>query len=163
MDVKAALKGQYHAGLAMLRNGIEQCPSDLWEAGEHPRTFWRIAYHVLFYTHLYLMPEEAAFEPWARHRPDVRRLWTDDSVPPLDPPYTQGELLEYLDLIDRNVDAWVDALDLSSPSSGFSWYSIPKLDHQILNVRHLGVHVGQLEELLMARGIDNDWVSMGSR
>jgi hypothetical protein len=34
-----------------------------------------------------------------------------------------------------------------------------KLSHQILNLRHLQGHVGQLSELLMARGIDIDWVS----
>jgi hypothetical protein len=34
-----------------------------------------------------------------------------------------------------------------------------KLSHQIMNVRHIQGHVGQLSELLMQRGIDTDWVS----
>ena len=73
--------------------------------------------------------------------------------------YTRAEMLDYLDLVDRGVDGWVDAIDYASSESGFSWYSIPKLDHQILNIRHLGVHTGQLQELLFARGIDLDWMS----
>lgn len=65
----------------------------------------------------------------------------------------------YLNRIDASVDEKVDGLDLSSPDPGFSWYSIPKLDHQLLNLRHLQGHVGQLSELLMAKGIDIDWES----
>jgi len=44
--------------------------------------------------------------------------------------------------------------------SGFSWYSIPKLDHQLLNLRHLQGHVGQLSELVMATGADLTWVAI---
>ncbi len=60
-QTRDALKGQYHAGLRMLRQAIEVCPDDLWEGGDHPNQFWHVAYHGLFYTHLYLQPDEAAF------------------------------------------------------------------------------------------------------
>lgn len=160
MDIRSALKGQYHAGLAMLREAIELCPDDLWLGGEHPRNTWRIAYHAIFYTHLYLQTSEAAFVPWDRHRDSIRILWDDGDEPvPMEPPYSKAETLEYLALVDSGVDAWVDAIDLDSQESGFWWYKIPKLDHQILNIRHLGGHVGQLSELLMASGLDIDWVS----
>lgn len=161
MEIKSALKGQYKAGLAMLRECIEVCPEDMWSAGEHPRTFWRIAYHTLFYTHLYLMTEEAAFVPWELNQSQARILWDDDEegVPPVETTYSQAQMLEYLGMVEADVDDWVELVDLDSDQSGFSWYSIPKLDHQILNVRHLGVHVGQLSELLMARGIDTGWIS----
>ncbi|MCE9559513.1 MAG: hypothetical protein K8R88_11230 [Armatimonadetes bacterium] len=161
MEIKRALKGQYKAGLAMLRECIEVCPEDMWSAGEHPRTFWRIAYHTLFCTHLYLMTEEAAFVPWELNQSQARILWDDDEegVPPVETTYSQAQMLEYLGMVEAGVDGWVELVDLDSDQSGFSWYSIPKLDHQILNVRHLGVHVGQLSELLMARGIDTGWIS----
>ena len=161
MEIKRALKGQYKAGLAMLRECIEVCPEDMWSAGEHPRTFWRIAYHALFYTHLYLMTDEAAFVPWELHQNQAKILWDDDEegVPPVETTFSQAQMLDYLELVVAGVDGWVDLVDLDSDQAGFSWYSIPKLDHQILNVRHLGVHVGQLSELLMTRGIDTDWIS----
>jgi len=159
MSIRDALKGQYHAGLAMMRTCVEACPDDVWLEGKHPRNYWRIAYHGIFYTHLYLQTGEDAFVPWEKHRDTVRILWEDDEPVPVEPPYSREELLEYVELVDRGVDGWVDALDLESADPGFHWYSIPKLDHQILNVRHLGGHVGQLSELLMAHGIDVDWVS----
>lgn len=143
----------------MMRQCIEACPDDVWLEGTHPRNFWRIAYHGIFYTHLYLQTHEGAFVPWAKQRDTVRVLWDDEEPVPVEPAYSKAELIEYLELVDRGVDGWVDGLDLDSKDPGFSWYSIPKLDHQILNVRHLGGHVGQLSELLMARGIDVDWIS----
>lgn len=161
MDLSQALKGQYGAGLAMLRDCIEKCPDDVWAAGIHPRTFWRITYHALFYTHWYLLPTEFDLVPWEHHQSQARILWDDDEdgVPPVETTYTQLQLLGYLAHIETNLNGWFDALDLASPDSGFSWYKIPKLDHQVVNIRHLGIHVGQLQELLMARGIDTDWVS----
>ena len=68
MDVRAALKCQYHAALAMLKQVIEPCPDDLWAGEDYPISFWRVAYHTLFFTHLYLQPNEKAFRPWDHHR-----------------------------------------------------------------------------------------------
>jgi hypothetical protein len=161
MDIKLALASQYHAGLAMLRESIELCPDDLWTSGEHPRNFWRIAYHAVFYTHLYLMTGEDAFQAWEKHRPTIRLLWDDDGeLPPVEPPYSKDEVLQYLNLVDSQVDEWVAQIDLASPETGFHWYPIPKLDHQLMNLRHLQGHVGQLSELLMAKGIEIDWVAV---
>lgn len=154
MDVKAALKSQYLAGLAMLRQAIERCPDDLWLSGEHPRNYWRIAYHTIFYTDLYLRTGEEAFVPWAKHREDVPCLWEN---PPVEEPYTKAETIQYLDEVVSNLDDCLAVLDLSAKETGFYWYPIPKLDHQMMNLRHIQGHVGQLSELLMARGIDLDW------
>ena len=58
------------------------------------------------------------------------------------------------------VDPTVDQLNLDSDETGFSWYkNMSKLSHQLMSLRHLQGHVGQLSELLMARGIDTDWVA----
>ncbi len=161
MDVKPALIGQYRAGLAMVRQCVEVCPDEVWSAAtEHPRTFWRIAYHALFYTHFYCMPDHETFTPWAKHVPHGVILWDDDEdgVPPAETTYSQADLLEYVDFISANIGDWVAALDLESQQSGFPWYKIPKLDHQLVNLRHLGIHLGQLQERLFAVGIDTDWV-----
>jgi len=159
MDVfKRALITQYRAALAMLRQQIESCPQDVWTSGEHPRNFWRITYHAIFYTHLYLMQTEDDFVPWENHRDGVTDLWPD-AEPPVVEPYTREDILVYLDSIFDSVEEWVTRLDLETDDPGFHWYSIPKADHQVLNVRHLNGHVGQLSELLMAHGIDTNWVS----
>ena len=163
MNIKGALKGQYHASLAMLRQSIELCPDDLWLAGVHPRSYWRIAYHALFYAHLYLVQDEAAFQQWEKHREGCDWLWEDDNEKaPVFEPYSKPEILEYLDKVDGMVDEVIDALDLERADTGFPWYkNMTKLDHEIMSLRHIQGHVGQLSELLMARGIDTDW--MGKR
>jgi hypothetical protein len=57
------------------------------------------------------------------------------------------------------VDGAVDALDLLSPESGFHWYEIPKLEHQMVNLRHLQHHTAQLADRLRASGdIAIKWV-----
>ncbi len=159
MNVKSALKGQYHAGLAMLRETVELCPEDLWFSGAHPRNYWRIAYHATFYTHLYMAQSEESFRKWEKGRDECRSL---AQGPEGVDAYSKADILEYIDWLNSNVDAGVDALDLDALETGFSWYqNMPKLDHQLMNLRHLQGHVGQLSELLMAKGIETTW--MGCR
>ncbi len=43
------LKGQYRAGLAMLRQAVELCPDALWYDDAPTNAFWQVAYHVLFF------------------------------------------------------------------------------------------------------------------
>src|SRR5512143_1044451 len=95
MNVQAALKGQYHAALAMLREAIAQCPDDLWTADTYPIAFWRVAYHTLFFTHLYLQPDEQSFRPWAHHRDEYQFLavlpWPPHRPPKIGAPYTKPQ------------------------------------------------------------------------
>jgi hypothetical protein len=160
MDVRAALKGQYHAALAMMRQAATLCPDRVWLGGEHPRTVWRVAYHAVFYTLYYLQVDHTKHVRWPKHRPEAHNLWPERN-PPVIEPYTQAELAEFVDYADAQVDGLLDQMDVESSDSGFPWYPISKLEHQIVNVRHLAGHVGQISELLIAAGIDVDWV--GSR
>ena len=165
MEIQAALKSQYHGALAMLRQAVERCPDDLWAAGEHPRAFWRIAYHALFYTHFYLQRDVDAFRTWDGHRRDTQFLealpWPPHAQPEVVEPYTKREVLAYWGVVDRMIDDGVDRLDLDAPECGFPWYRMPKLDHQIMNVRHIQQHVGQLAERLVAVGADPDGIGPG--
>ena len=166
MEMRQALKEQYHAGLAMLAECVEKCPEGMWLEGQHPRTFWRIAFHAAFFTHLYLGQNEAAFQPWPGRREGIHhRLWEEPAqVEPYELPqgaaiYHRDEILDYLRFVDGLVEPTVDRLDLDAGETGFSWYpNMGKLSHEIMNLRHIQGHVGQLSELLMARGIDTDWV-----
>lgn len=148
--VQAALKGQYHAALGMLRKAVDLCPETLWSAGEVP--FWQVAYHTLYFTHLYLQPNEALFKPWVHHRPDHHDLpWPPGSGPMIENPYTKAEIQAYWQFCDASVDAAVDGLDLNALSSGFSWHStIPKLEHQIHNIRHIQHHAALLSGRIRA-------------
>ena len=52
MDIRSALKSQYHAALKALRLAIELCPDDRWDdPADGAAAFWRVAYHTLHYAH----------------------------------------------------------------------------------------------------------------
>ena len=66
--LRSVLKSQYHASLAMLRAAIERCPPEEWLSTVHKNAFWQVSYHALFFAHLYLQRDEAAFKLWEKHR-----------------------------------------------------------------------------------------------
>ncbi|HLO97338.1 MAG TPA: hypothetical protein VK171_01980 [Fimbriimonas sp.] len=160
MEIRSAIKRQHHAGLAMLRQAIEVCPDDLWLSGEHPRTYWRIAYHAAGYAHLYLYEGMNDWKPWALARNECAVLEGDVEVMT---PYTKSEMLDFVDLIVSEVDLRVDAIDIEAPHCGFTWYpNVTRLELHILSLRHLHGHIGQLHELLIARGLDVEWIGQVS-
>ena len=146
MDVKEVIKSQYHASLEMLKRAVEKCPESLWADPEPKNKFWHIAFHVLFYTHLYLQDSEKDFRPWAKHRATYQFLSSEDP-PHIEPeivePYSKGEVLEYLEFCKEEVEKRVSTLDLEA-KSGFSWKPFNKLELQIHNIRHIDYHAGQL-------------------
>jgi len=164
--LRVALKSQYHAALAMLRQTIGLCPDETWSGNEHLNSFWQIAYHTLFFAHLYMQPNEEAFRPWEHHQTEVQ--YPDGIAGPPDPnsplplvpkPYTKAGVLAYWSVCDQMVDDAIDALDLHSPESGFSWYRVSKLEHQIINIRHIQHGAAQLaDRLRSAAGVGIDWV-----
>ncbi|NIV30348.1 MAG: hypothetical protein GWN58_12895, partial [Anaerolineae bacterium] len=74
MDPRQAVKSQYYAALEMLKQAIKACPEDVWDAPGYESPFWHVAYHVLFYTHLYLQPTEQDFVPWEKQQDGYRSL-----------------------------------------------------------------------------------------
>lgn len=160
MNVKEVIQSQYLASLEMLKSAISLCPEPLWEDPKPQNKFWHIAYHALFYTHLYLQPKEANFKPWDKHREESGSL----SWNPQDPPtgkalYSKDDLLEYLDFCQAQVKTIVPNLDLESVESGFHWLPFGKLELQFYNIRHLQQHTGELcERLGREAGIDVGWV-----
>jgi hypothetical protein len=135
----------------MICQAIEMCPESLWLAPEYPNRFWRVAYHALFYTHLYLQPGEAGFHPWAKHKPDYQNLgsrpWAPGETPAIGTPYTKAEVLEYQEICCAEVEARVPTLDLGS-ASGFHWLPFNIMELQFYNIRHLQHHTGQLADRL---------------
>jgi hypothetical protein len=79
-------------------------------------------------------------------------------------PYTQVEVLEYWEFCDRMVDDAVDALDLDRADSGFSWYRMSKLEHQVVNIRHIQHHGAQLiDRVRSAAHVGIGWVAARQR
>jgi hypothetical protein len=170
-QVRSVLRNQYHASLAMLHTAVASCPDDTWYDTTPTNAFWQIAYHALFFAHLYLQPDEHAFRPWPRHQSNTQN---PDGIPgepdpnsalPLVPnPYSKADVLDYWAFCDRQIDQWIDALDLSRADCGFHWYRVSKLEHQIVNIRHIQHHTAQLaDRLRAAHGIGVRWAGSGRR
>ena len=162
MDIKEIIIAQYLASLAMLKAAIEQCPAALWADPAYKNRFWHIAYHALFYAHLYLQPAEEDFVPWTKHHDQYQFMgplpWPPHDEPAIGEPYSQKEVLDYLEFCRQHVPAAVVALDLAA-ESGFYWIPFNKLELQFYNIRHLQHHTGELcERLGTTASLDIDWV-----
>ena len=110
---------------------------------------------------------EDAFQPWPDRRKDADQdgMWHKPwdlefyDFPENTGAWSKQEMLNYIAYIDSLVNSTVDGLDLETADSGFGWYNeTEKLSHELMNLRHIQGHVGQLSELLMARGIDLRWI-----
>jgi len=162
MDIKKIIQAQFLAALEMLKQAVVKCPDALWNASEDRNKFWHVAYHAIFYTHLYLQDTEQDFKPWEKHRPEYQFMgqvpWPPHAPPKIGEPYTREEVLDYLAFAQEQVRQRVPALDLEA-GSGFGWQSFGKLELQVYNIRHLQQHTAELYERLGARaGIDLDWI-----
>ena len=160
--MKEIIKSQYRAALAILGDAIEKCPDALWAEKHVAQPVWHIAYHALYFTHLYLQVRGEDFVPWAKHRETYEFFeslpWAPDQPLTFDEPYTKTELLEYLALCQVEVEAKVDAADLDG-DSGFPWLPMNKLELLLYNIRHLQHHTGQLDDRLRVKaGIGIQWI-----
>ena len=165
MDTREVIRSQYLAALEMLKQAVDRCPESLWNAPEDKAKFWHVAYHALFYTHLYLQDTEEDFRPWANHRDEYQFMgpmpWPPHNLPKIGDPYTKEDVLAYLAVVQQQVEERVPAQDLEA-ASGFSWLPFSKFELQVYNIRHIQQHAGELFERLGARAaIELDWVGQG--
>jgi hypothetical protein len=155
--IRSILKSQYHGSLAMLCKSVELCPESLWTQTGHKNAFWQIAYHALYFAHLYLQKNEASFRPWKEHKSAP-----NNDLAPKSEPYSKSQVLTYCDFCDGLVDNAVDVLDLRSADCGFHWYKVSKLEHQLISIRHIQHHSAQLADRLRdAINVNVRWVAAG--
>jgi hypothetical protein len=159
MNHAAVIISQYLAALEMLKQVVVKCPDSLWDSPDDKTKFWHIAYHALFYVHLYLQDSAQAFTAWVKHRPDYQRM-DPATQSKIGEPYDKETVLEYLAFCQQLVMERVRDADLEA-ASGFPWLPFGKLELQFYNIRHLQQHTGELMERLGSRAhIDVDWVGM---
>jgi hypothetical protein len=168
MSIKEVIQSQYLASLEMLKNAIANCPESMWVDPEPKNKYWHIAFHAIFFTHLYLQLSEQDFKVWEKHRDEYEFMgslpWPPHNKPKIGDPYTKVEILEYLEFCKEQVREKVTVLNLESSESGFSWLPFGKLELQFYNIRHLQQHTGELcERLGTAAGLDVDWVGLVSK
>ena len=166
MNLPEVIISQYLASLAMLEQAIAKCPQSIWNDPGSKEKFWHIAYHTLFYTHLYLQDSPETFTPWLKHRQEYQYLgqvpWSPHAPPQIGEPYDRDDLLEYLAFCQRQVAERVPQLNLEA-ASGFDWLAFSKLELQIYTIRHIQQHTGELMERLGTQAdVNIDWVDTGN-
>ena len=133
MAIKEIIQSQFLASIEMFKEAILACPAALWDAPHPHNRTWDLAYHTLFYIHLYLQDTEDDFVPWQHKHEDKNN------------PYTKDEILVYVEFVQKQVAERVPALDLDA-ESGFYWLPFNKLELQFYSIRHTMQHVGELYE-----------------
>ena len=164
MSFKDVSISQYQAALGMLKLAIVQCPEEMWDAADPPNRFWQLAYHTLFYVHLYLQPSQDEITPWPGRREGYEQLGHASSpeIPNIEP-YSKQDLLRYLDFCLEQVEIQVSALDCNA-ASGFHWLPFNKQELQFYNIRHLQQHTGELcERLGTWAGTEVKWIGRGEQ
>ena len=166
MGMQSSLEAQFLGALEMMKRAIERCPDDLWDDQDEKNRFWHVAYHGLFYLHLYLQPSEAEMEPWSKGRENYQLMGPRLPWPPHDPiiiehTYSRADLLEYVDFCQAQVKKQMAQVNLSAEASGFPWIPLDKFGLQIYSLRHFQSHVGELAERLWAQAeIEIEWIGL---
>ena len=165
MDIAASFCSQYLAALEMLKQTISLCPEPVWDAPADETKFWHIAYHALYFTHLYLHDTRQSFKPWPLHREQYQYLgghlpFKPDERVHIGEPYTPSAELEFLAFCQQQIIERVPCTNMEA-ASGFEWLPFNKFELQIYNIRHLQEHTGELMERLGTRThIQLDWVGL---
>ena len=154
-QVKKSLTSQYEASLCMLRDCIEACREEFYEGMIAHGSFRYVAYHVLFFTDLYLTRSEDAFA-----LRDIHQKGGDERGEDISPGVAKAELLPYVQVCRAKaieIVANETEASLAGPS-GFSWRKCSRLELHIYNIRHVQHHTGQFSAYL--RRVDE---SIGQR
>lgn len=151
-----ALTSQFEAALEMLRAAIEAAPDDVWDSADYENRTWRLAYHTLYYTKLYLSPSAGAFSGWEGAIEGADSLggsWEDPSATvEVEGVHSPGELVTFLDSLLTELPESVRALPLDA-ESGFEWYPCSRLELHLNSIRHIQHHTGQIIERLRSHGV----------
>jgi len=157
---KTAVWQQFGAAIDMLENAIRACPEELWSDGsKRPEWvshdvvgFWYVAYHTLFFLDFYLSGSADGFAPPAP--------FTLDELDPAgllpERPYTQDELLTYLDHGRKKCRAAIEGMTEQSAGEqcGFARPEVNRAELLLYNLRHVQHHTGQLN-LILRQNLDS--------
>ncbi len=168
---KTLIVDQYEAALSMLSACVTRCPDSVWNSRVASYTFCQVVFHALFFTDLYLGPDEESFrrQPFHLHHAPFFADYDADYEPFEDREprlYGQSSLLTYLEFCRRKVAEVMarETEDTLTGPSGFSYRKFSRAELHVYNIRHIQHHSAQLSlrlRLDTSEGID--WVGSGWR
>ena len=152
--LKTSVWQQFGAAIDYLADTINVCPEELWTAPlwktsdtkPERSQFWYVAYHALFWLHLYLTGTEEGFVPPA----PFTLIEQHDDEPMPERVYTKAELQAYLNDGREKCKATIEALtdETAQRHCEFSWGECSFLELLLYNMRHVHGHASQLDMLL---------------
>ena len=158
-----ALVSQYEAALEMLRTAIQVTPADVWNSENYENRTWRLAYHTLHVTKMYLASSLDTFSAWEEAIEGAESLggsWEDPDTPVVvEGVHSSDELVVFLESLLEELPEAVAALPLEA-DSGFDWYPFSRLELHLNSIRHIQHHAGQIIERVRSHGVTGiEWVS----
>ncbi|HET6252115.1 MAG TPA: hypothetical protein VFE47_30800 [Tepidisphaeraceae bacterium] len=162
------LAHQYEASLCMLNLAIVRCPQASWDEPVAALKFCQAAFHVLFFTDLYLQPSDDVDalkrQPFhIEHKAnfgDYEEL--EDRAQVL--LYEKSFVLSYLQDVRRKAEAVTarESADVLAGPSGFRRRMCSRAELHVYNIRHIQHHAAQLSlRLRLDSNIEIPWVGQG--
>ncbi|MBC7834937.1 MAG: DinB family protein [Phycisphaerales bacterium] len=179
--MKAVLRGQFEAALAMFNDCLVKCAPEEWDSAVAKYSFWQVAYHTLCFVDCYLSPGNDEFAKEVARRAVART--NDVSLPDLHPlgmkeledeypsrRFTKDELFAYVTICRQRIETVLgdgpesEGGDSLQGPSGFGWLPFSRAELHLYNIRHVQHHTGQLSAVLRragAGGGEPRWVKSG--
>lgn len=155
-NTKALLTSQYSAALTTLKNCIEQCPDEAWNQRVCNHVFSQAAFHALFWTDLYLGPNQDAISDQDFHRKHVELFRGYEQLHKKKPEtqYTREFILTYFEhCVGKMREVIRKATEAHLQSgSGFGWIKGTVAEVHVYNIRHIQHHAAQLSLRLRLDG-----------
>lgn len=157
---------QMLAALKTVEACVIKCPEELWHEPIVNLKFCQAAFHVLFFTDVYLGRDLAALyeQKFHKQHPDMFGVYEeleDDAPVQL---HEKSLILDYvqhcIEKTERVIPNESDETLASAP--GFDWLSFSRAEVHLYNLRHIQHHAAQLSmRLNLDTGSGVDWVFSG--
>ncbi len=163
--IQATLVEQYGAALKTLNNIINKCPDSLWEDESNGPPFYKIIYHILYFTDLYLSrtkEERTAFRPRFEFAEDFSISKENFAHVYWEKVLSKEECVLYLSEIRDKAQIFLNHVTITELVSEplFEWHGSSLLGSLFYNIRHIMLHIGALQGRLRMNGFDEKlWVS----
>lgn len=171
--LKTSIVDQYEAALSMLKACVEKSPATVWNGPVATYKFWQVVFHTLFFTDLYLGPDEESFrrQPFHLQHAPFFVDYNADHEPfegraPRQELYDRASLLTYLEFCRRKASEVMggETEDTLTGPSGFSYRKFSRAELHLYNIRHIQHHTAQLSlRLRLDTNEGVEWVGSGWR
>ncbi|MHA2246526.1 MAG: hypothetical protein ACXADY_16410 [Candidatus Hodarchaeales archaeon] len=155
---------QYGAAFKTLERIIDICPDEFWNDLTNGPEFYKILYHTMFFTDLYLSTEDESknFTPKFSHAEDFRSSKENFHPKEWARSLSKSEVKDYLKDLRVKGRKRIEELTIEQLISNplFKWHGSSLLSSLMYNLRHIMLHIGALQVRLRIHGVEERfWVS----